>query len=151
GRAVLGPLGAFKVALRFPPITPDAEVVVGGKFNVPLSQPFYVQLERGDGGWQTGRIPLTDGTFITTVIVRPDGKSTFRVRLFDGTGSEMSAEPNEFTVTHGLAADHPPLSRSLGVAVDEGGSEPSTLVLLPRGTQLPANRQHVLRTTREVR
>lgn len=144
------PRVSIQVLLRYNPVSDDTEAPVGGRFNGADRSGLAVQLDRSDGGWASGRVPVTNGTFVTKVSLSPSQVNTFRLRLFDGTGAELEVDPNQFVIRHGLSVDDPPLSRSLGVAVDDGSGEAATLCLLKHGTRLPATQKYTLWTIRPV-
>lgn len=126
------------VNLKYEPVSEQTEVLVGGRLEGVTRSQLVLQIERSDGGWSSGRLPITNSTFVAEVILARRSLSTFRLRVFDGTGTELPIEPNEFAITNGLVVDEPPLSKSLGVAVVGAADEPYTRVLLSRGTHLPA-------------
>ena len=141
---------AAQVTLKYPPVSDDTEVMVGGRVEAVRDQGLLIQIERDDRGWTSGRIPISNGTFVTTIALRPRQANTFTLRLFDNSGLQLPIAPDRFAITHGLVVDEPPLSRSLGIAIDRGGDELGTKPLLERGTRLPATGQHRFKTSRPI-
>jgi len=144
GRDIIG------LDLKYEPTSDDDDVPVGGRLAEQPPPGLTIRAERTDGGWSSGSVSVQDGTFVMTVALRPWQANTFTLRLFDATGLELAASPNQFTIRHGLVVDDPPLSRSLGVAVVDGGADSKTEFLLKRGTRLPASAHRIFRTVRPI-
>jgi molecular chaperone DnaK len=140
-----------RVELRFDPVSEDLEALVGGRIVGPVpTLAFTVEIERTDGRWSSSRIPVANGTFVTTVSLEPRSANSFNVRVFDPGGLPVRGASSEFAITHGIVVDEPPLSRPLGVAVEENEGPPRTKVLIEHGARLPATGRHSFRTTRAL-
>ena len=151
GAAASLPSGAVSLELKYEPVSDDVEALIGGVVPSGLGlEAGTIQFERSDGGWASPRLPLKDRRFMTSLALRPRQASTFTVRLFDPSGRPVQADPSSVTITHGLVIDEPPLSRDLGIAVEQedAGGPAATRVMLRRGTRLPATARHTFKTTR---
>jgi molecular chaperone DnaK len=149
-RAQTPAAGAIELTLKYSPVSEELEALVGGRFQGPAAHGLTVQVDRSDGLWTSGRLAVSSGTFVGTVQLRATTANTFQVRCFDASQIQVAVAPNEFTITHGLVVDEPPLSRSLGIAWSDGGNIPQTKVLISHGTRLPASGRHVFRTIRTL-
>ena len=142
--------GEVQLDLKYSPVTEETEALVGGRLRGAPPGDLHVQAERQDAGWNSGRVPVSNSTFVLKVGLEARRANLFYLRLFDRSGAQLAVRPNQFSITNGLVADEPPLSRSLGVAVDRGDDQPRTEFLLKRGTRLPANGHQTFRTIRSV-
>lgn len=139
------------LALRIehPPVTTDIEPFVVGRFLPAAGQalPHRVRVEREDGGFASADIALSaQGSFVVQVRLVPKGQSRFRVRALDREGAAVVLATDRFGIIHGLSVADPPLSRSVGIACADDGTQ----VYFPKGTPLPARRTFVHETVRAV-
>jgi molecular chaperone DnaK len=137
---------AYSIDLKYPPVSDEADVLIGGRIDGPQGPALAVQIDREDGGWTSGRVPVTSGVFRTRLNLRERRPNTFTIRLFDPEGSRLAASPDQLTITQGLTAGAPPLARSLGVVVAKG-NEQETQILFPHGTPLPGTASKSFHTT----
>jgi len=121
------------IKLTYKPVTNQREAPVLGEV-VQCPAEAVLEIEREDGGWSSGRIPLTDGKFATSVTVEPHSANTYFLRLWTQDGAALPVQPGAFEVTHGVAVGAAPLSHSLGIGL-EGGT---VVRVIKKGTRLPA-------------
>lgn len=143
----------LKLRLAHPAVTGDTEALVGGRVE-NTTPPSGTQLEvrRADGGWESGRIALTEQAFTVRVVLAQRVTNVFDLRAFDGNGDRLTLSPERFVITQGLAAADPPLSRTIWLlGLDRETGEPAQQIMLRKGTALPAVHQVSVHTTREVR
>ena len=137
-RGTLASTGTVDVTFNYTARTPDtrAKIVVrvGGK----VTSGAEFQADSLETGWTSGRIPLKDGAAVDLSLSK-SGENTFRVLLFDATGSPLPLEQDTVVITRTAATvDAIPASHSIGIEVLEklGGS--STIEWLVRaGDKLP--------------
>jgi len=139
--------GEISVDLKFPPVSDDETVMVGGR--VDQAEKVQLQLMRVDGGWTSPQIPIENGTFVARVLLVPGKSNEFSISMVDERGTRLPVAPDRFTIRHGVTVEHAPLSRTIGVAV-EGENEARMLPLLLHGTSLPATVRHSFYTTRAL-
>ncbi len=144
---------AIPLELKFDPVSEDTETHVGGR--VALSggpaAGLSIEITRDDGAWSSGRVPISNGRFVTPVMLRRKQVNGFHIRLVDSTGRVLPTTPDQLTIAQGVVPPDPVLSRTIGVAVEATDSEaPRTVRLLEKGTRLPAHGQLSLRTTRSL-
>lgn len=140
--------GAVHVQLSYTTVSDDTEVPVGGR--LAASDGAAVELRRTDGGWASGRIPLENSTFFTTVVLAPRRANVFELSCFDEAGGRVVVTPDRIAITQGLAAADPPLSQTISVlALDDSNAE-ALFPMLQKGIALPAVRERSFRTAREV-
>ena len=141
--------GSIDVQLSYPPVSDDTEVPVGGRL-VGSNGAAAIELRRADGGWASGRIPLENDTFFTTVVLAPRRANVFELSCFDEAGGRVLVAPDRLAITQGLAAADPPLSQTISVlALDDTNAE-ALFPMLQKGTALPAVRERSFRTAREL-
>jgi molecular chaperone DnaK len=127
--------GTLRMKLVYSPVSQDTETDVAGKLEeaVDLSQ-IRVEISRGDGGWNSGKIPFTGNAFMASVVLNERSVNEFQIRVFDKTGNALSIDPESFTITHGPMVEDAPLSRAISL----GLSDNTTHVLIRRGTTVPS-------------
>jgi len=80
----------------------------------------FLEIEREDGEWSTGRVPLGEGRVGISVLLVPHSTSTFQLRLWSSQGAAIPVQPDAFEITHGITVGAPPLPHSLGVGLENG-------------------------------
>ena len=105
--------GTARIELEYEPLGKDVQPPVGGKVLVDDAPPpagTVVVIDRGDGGWASGDIPLNaKGMFITNVRIATKGQSKFTVKARDVAGTSIECTPDSFAITFGtiiIAAVH---------------------------------------------
>ncbi|MFA5349919.1 MAG: Hsp70 family protein [Candidatus Omnitrophota bacterium] len=140
------------IKLAYSPMTTEKETMVGGKIEQKtgekLPDSLQVQISKADGTWQSGMLGVKDNSFFVSVPLNERKLNTFNVSLFDKTGNKVPSEPESFSITQGISVAEPPLTRSIGVELEDGSFDK----LLPKGTALPArSRIFSYQTTKSVR
>ena len=126
--------GILRIKLAYSPVSQDIEADVAGKLEgiVDISG-VRVEISRTDGGWNSGKLPLSGSSFMATVLLNHRSVNEFKISVFDKTGNAVSVDPGTFKITHGPMVEDAPLSRSIAV----GLSDNSTLLLIRKGTTVP--------------
>ena len=145
-----GAAGEQEITLEYRPTVDDEITHVGGRINGNGAAGWSVEVVRGDGGWASGRVPVQNGTFFTPLTLVRRQANTFRLTCFDATGRPIACRPDQFTVTHGLVVDAPPLARPLLVEVQDAEGEPQRHVMVPKGAALPVTKRETFRATLSV-
>ena len=145
-----GAAGEQEITLEYRPTVDDEITHVGGRINGKGAEGWSVEVVRGDGGWASGRVPVQNGTFFTPLTLVRRQANTFRLTCFDATGRPIACRPDQFTVTHGLVVDAPPLARPLLVEVQDAEGEPQRHVMVPKGAALPVTKRETFRATLSV-
>lgn len=87
-----------------------------------------------------------DGTFAVQVELRPRTTTTFELVAKNAEGKAVLLAPSTVSIRHGLSLADPPLSRTIGVALADGG----VAVYFERGAPLPSRKSFRLRTSTTV-
>jgi len=126
--------GIVRVKLAYNPVSQDTETDVAGKLEevVEITE-VRIEISRSDGGWSSGKLPLSGNAFMATVLLNNRSVNEFKISVFDRTGNALSVDPATFTITHGPMVEDAPLSRSIAV----GLSDNTTHVLIRKGTTVP--------------
>ncbi len=126
--------GTLRIKLAYSSVSQDVEADVAGKLE-GIVDIFGVRVEisRTDGGWNSGKLPLSGSSFMATVLLNHRSVNEFKISVFDKTGNALSVDPGTFKITHGPMVEDAPLSRSIAV----GLSDNSTLLLVRKGTTVP--------------
>lgn len=133
----------------------DSETVVGGIVKAPVEQSFQnytVEFINPDTRppWRSGQIRLSaDGTFLTSLEVKPGEPNRYVLELRDPTGRLLPSvtDPSELSYTVGMVINNVPLTHSVGVALANNEVE----WFLEKGRDLTAKGRRTLRTAFEVR
>ncbi len=126
-----------KFILQHPTMSSDLQPVVIGRL-VEKSEPLVtaVQLINQANQWSSDRIPLEDDVFMLDVQLQVKTGNLFTLNGFDKDGSPVPVRPETLSIVHGISISDPPLSRSIGVALSNGGVRR----FFDRGTPLPIKR-----------
>jgi len=140
------------IKLAYSPMTTEKETMVGGKIETKSEETFLdglqVQISRADGTWQSGMLAVKDSSFFVTVPLNERKLNIFSLSLFDKTGNKVPSEPESFSITQGISVAEPPLTRSIGVELEDGSFDKH----LTKGTALPArSKMFSYQTTKSVR
>ena len=109
--------------LKYEPMTTANDTLIGGRVEamdgVPLPEEMKVQINRTGGDWQSGKVPVKDGAFFTTIPLLGKKVNTFQILLLDKMGNIIPCEPEKFSITQGISIAEPPLIRSIGVEMED--------------------------------
>ena len=143
----------LQVSLQYDPLTNILEPFIGGKIQdyeqlVKKYGAMHVQIKRGGGDWQSGKISFqAGGMFATQLHLNKGDANIFYITVFSEDGTALPTEPDSFQVLHGLSVAEAPLIRSIGVALEDGSFE----ILIEKNVPLPASGRKEFKTTRGVK
>lgn len=141
----------LKVSLVYPPASEDVVVPIGGRFETAPAG-LVIEVRRADGGWMSGRIPVQNGIFQTSVPLVQGRGNVFGLTATGAQGQRFLLDPERFTITQGLVVAPPPLARSIAVVAWDAAGREVQHTLLERNQPLPAvSPKYVFRSTRAVR
>ena len=130
--------GSARVELEYEPVGKDLKPPVAGKVSVDGGPPpagTSVELKRSDDGWASGRLLLDGkGFFMTDVMLREKGQSSFAIEVCDKSGTVMECTPSKFAITYGMSVGKATLPSGIQVGLADG----TVMMILPAGTTLPA-------------
>ncbi len=131
-------VGAARLELEYEPVGKDLTPMVGGKVLVDGAGPSegtVVVIDRADGGWTSGDLPLDGkGLFFTNVQLRESGQSGFKVKVRDAAGTQLDCTPDAFAITYGMTVAKACLPQAISV----GLANNTVRGLLAAGVSLPA-------------
>ncbi len=97
----------LQIDLKYEGATTDTEEMVNVKIlkdktsgNIPSK--VFIDVERFDGGWSSGRTQISEKATIVEVLLvegRPNG---FQINAFDENGDKIECQPNEFNILQGI-------------------------------------------------
>lgn len=139
--------GAVELWLQYPAVTGDLAPYVVGKVvsESDRAKVASVVVRRAGGGeWTSEPEPLDgDGAFAVAVSLNARASTELTFELVPrGGGAPLPAKPASITIRHGVTIGDPPLSRTIGVAREDGAVH----TFFERGVPLPTKRTHTLRT-----
>jgi len=143
-RAAKGP----KVWMQYPAMTSDLAPHVVGKMGSAEHGLSHVFFRRTNGAaWESAPEALdAEGAFAASVALMPHATSEFLVLATTNGGAAVSLDPERIAIRHGITLSDPPLSRSIGVALADGGVR----VYFERGSPLPMRRTFTFETTQTL-
>ncbi len=134
-----------KVWLQYPGVSGDLYPFVVGRAAPGKLQ--SVRLRRADGKFESAEESVdAEGSFVVQVELAPRTASTFALTARDAEGVEVALDPGEITLRHGLSLADPPLPRTIGIALADGG----VAVYFEKGAPLPSRKSFRLRTSLTV-
>ena len=141
-------VGAARLELEYDPVGKDLTPMVGGKVLVDGAGPppagSVVVIDRADGGWTSGDLPLdSKGLFFTNVQLREKGQSGFKVKVRNAAGTQLDCTPDTFAITYGMTVAKASLPQAISLGLADGTAE----VLLPTGVSLAATSEVCRRKT----
>jgi len=136
--------GVVQLELVYKALTDDESQLVGCVAPDPV---VTIEFTAKDGSWSSGQLACEAGRVSTRVPLPANGAHTFDVIARSNDGAMVRAEPGEITITRGLTAVAAPLSRALGVVVDDGSGEHEVQWLIQKNHPLPARGVYEFRTT----
>lgn len=133
--------------LNFSPMTVEQSTHVSAKIENAQAG-WQVQINRVDGHWQSGLVPLQNGAFVISVPLAERKLNTFNISVVNGQGDAIPCDPDNFSITQGISVGEAPLTRTIGLELEDGSFDK----LLERGIALPArSRIFSYHTVKEVR
>lgn len=147
-----------QLSLKYPETTVETEEHLGVRIERDRTEGevpdvLFAEIEREDGGWNSGKVEITDAEIIDLALVA--GKTnTFKVQLADEQGNHLEAQPSSFVIIQGLTVASSTLPYSMCIDSLLTGSGKQRLVLLEgleRNTSLPAKGKSVFRTQNQIR
>ena len=134
-----------KAWLQYPSVSGDLYPFVVGR--VAPGALKIVSARRADGGFTSAEEAVDDeGSFVVQVELSPRTTSTFRLVGKDASGADVTLDPAEITLRHGLSLADPPLPRTIGIALADG----DVAVYFEKGAPLPSRKSFRLRTSLTV-
>ena len=144
--------GVASIRLSFDPVSALTTAPVGiAAESADLPNGTELRISRADGSWASGLVAVHDGRALSQVVLSEGEQCKFTLRAYHPNGTEIPLTPSEFSITHGLAAAPPPLSRSVGVVVTIPGEDSLDFsILAKRGDPTPVSNRRTYRTTRAI-
>jgi hypothetical protein len=120
--AVNKPLGVKEAVLKinYNPVVQEREATVSGQIVAPANFTGELCIARSAGDWDTGWMPLRNGSFVCDVRLGKSDVTDFTLSLRDLTGASWTLTPSEISVRFGIAAAQPIVPYNYGVALDNG-------------------------------
>lgn len=130
--------GPLSISFAYATRTTDSKTKILAKVTGATGSGMEFQIDSLDTGWSSGRLPLKDGATMDLILSRP-GQNTFKVYLFDSTGSPTGLDQDQIIISRTAASiDAIPASHSIAVAAKEKIGGPVVLAYLIReGDPLP--------------
>ena len=122
------------------------------KVNIP--EKLLASVKRSDGGWESDKVEINEIGDIIELKLREGKPNVYKVTTFDGTGSKIPCEPNEFTILQGVKTGSATLAYHVGVGLlgDNGKENFYTIPGLEKNKTMPASGELVgLKTKKDLR
>ena len=79
----------------------------------------FVEIERTDKGWSSGRTQIENDADLVEVILNPSKSNNFLIKIFDEKGSILECEPKEFTIIQGSKVGDSTLPNNIGIEIKD--------------------------------
>lgn len=143
-RGVARPItGALTLDVAYKSVTDDDSIPVGCRVPPSVAMIEYVAADRS---WSSGQLPIAGGRVLARLPLPQKGMHNFEIIARSADGTVLACEPRTIGVMRGLTAAAPPLSKSLGVVLEDGSGSRMFEVIIPKGTALPVRRTYEVRT-----
>jgi molecular chaperone DnaK len=134
-----------KIWLQYPAVSGDLYPYVVGRAAAGALR--SVRLRRADGKFESAEEAVdAEGSFVVQVELLPRAASSFHLSAKDAAGAGVALDPASISLRHGLSLADPPLSRTIGIALADGG----VAVYFEKGAPLPSRKSFRLRTSLTV-
>lgn len=109
----------YELELKYESLTSDEDELITGL--IPAlkddENEYYIQIQSEDNTFNSGRIKLKNGKFISNVEVKPHQLNHYWIYLFDNSGTPLKISIDDFSITHGLTISGAPIPHSVGVGL----------------------------------
>jgi molecular chaperone DnaK len=144
------PAGRLTARLAFDPLSAEPHARVAGVLSGAAGA-VEVKVDAEGGFWTSGWQPTAEGFFEMRLALQEGRLNRFTLSARDAKGRELSVEPGEFQIRHGLALDAPPLPHTISVEVAHADGRLELSPVFPRRTLLPAERTVTYRAAHTLR
>ncbi|HEY3781248.1 MAG TPA: Hsp70 family protein [Fimbriimonadaceae bacterium] len=131
----------INLKLAYDRVSRSLETEVLGTIDTPPKQSFEVRMDEHKGFWSSGWVPIKDNKFCIAVSLQERKTSLFHIYLRDQSGKLIEADPNEFSIRHGLEPNPFPLPHSISIEFVDENDQPRLDPIFGRSTLLPASKE----------
>ncbi|MDR1314065.1 MAG: Hsp70 family protein [Deltaproteobacteria bacterium] len=144
--------GALDLSFDFVSRTPASKARIVCRLPRGAAAGAEFQVDSADTGWNSGRMPLSDGAWTEVALSKP-GENVFRVSVFDPHGGRVKLPLDRVVVTRTAATVAAiPASHSIGVEVLERlGGAPALDWLVRAGDSLPKKGRKVFKAAEALK
>lgn len=152
GRGTVNAGSDLQLSFNYVARTPGTTAKIGVKVASTSEFNAELQIDSLDTGWSSGRAPLKDGS-IMEVALSKSGENTFKIFVFDATGSPVQIQEDKIVIVRTAAAiDAIPASSSIGIeTLNKLGGLPVLEFLIREGDALPKSGQTVFKAVQSLR
>lgn len=115
----------------------------------------FVEFNRKDGGWSSGKFEVTGIGDVIEVRLQEDEPNLFKINLYDDLGNKIPVEPDSFTIIQGSKTGSATLPYHYGFGIADLIEEKEAFQPIPgleRNKSLPAvGTYNALKTQKDVR
>ena len=110
---------ALEIELHYDTMSATSMACLALKINAPKvkTADMTVEVTRGDGAWESGRVLYVDGGIVLDLVLAPHTANNFIVHLHDNNGRNVKVSPNNLTILQGLQVTPAPLPFHIGFGV----------------------------------
>ena len=109
----------YEIKLNYESLTSEEDELITGL--IPSlkenTEDYFVQIQSNDNTFNTGKIKVKDGKFISNVVVKAGALNSYWLYLFDKDGNTLNTSVDEFNITHGLTISGTPIPHTVGVGI----------------------------------
>lgn len=148
----------YELRLNYESLTSEEDELVTGLFPElkDTDKEYFIQIQSQDNTFNTGKIKLKDGKFITNVVVKQNLLNSYWIYLFDNEGNPLNISVDGFNITHGLTISGAPIPRSIGVGLSVKDYTTGTFIqktdtFFEKNSILPLEKTKCYKTVKAVR
>ncbi|RLB71518.1 MAG: hypothetical protein DRH07_06410 [Deltaproteobacteria bacterium] len=149
----------IQLKLKYPETTVETEENLGIKVERDKTEgevpgTVFVEINRKDKGWSSGKIEIVDDAEIIEIELLPGKANGFTVTLFDNQGTIFPCEPAAFTIIQGMKVSSATLPLNMcAEALDTNRAKALIVPFkgLEKNTSLPAKGKQTFRTQTDLR
>jgi len=149
----------IQLKLKYPETTVESQEKIGVMVERKLTdgdipEKIFIEIERRDKGWSSGKIEVEDDAEIITIELEEGKASGFTILLYDEKGTLYPCEPNDFTIISGFKAPKATLPFNFCINIFDIQREREILDTfkgLKKNQSLPAKGNGIYRTQKDIR
>lgn len=110
---------AIELELHYDTMSADlvAYLAIGVKDNEVMTEGMVVEVVRGDGAWESGKIPYEEGGIVVDLPLVERSANNFKVHFSNDKGHHVKVAPDNFTILQGVLVPAAPLPYHIGFGV----------------------------------
>lgn len=149
----------IQLTLKYPETTVETEENLGIRVNRDktegeIPENLFVEVTRQDKGWSSGKVEIRDDAEVLSIVLEAGKPNGFQLVITDNKGTMYPAEPDSFSIIHGIKVAGATLPFDLCIdayEISEGRQHLVDLKGLKKNQSLPAKGKGYFKTQIDIR